>query len=184
MSDLPDDGSRVRAMTYGNEDEEIAPKHVVGKLSTRTVSWSVGDHVQCFVDGVMVVPESVVLDEEAESQSKTQEATIREAVAAAVAAVPAPVPQKPVNVIVLPGASQPVVESTAPAADPALATLAQSVVDAADAIRQSAEATQAVAEAVRDQEPPTVVNQLPAPQPRKIEIRDKDGNVVRTAEES
>lgn len=63
MNDLPADGSRVRAMTFGNEDEEIAPKEVVGSLSTRKVPVKAGEYVQCFVDGVMVDPATVEADE-------------------------------------------------------------------------------------------------------------------------
>lgn len=57
MSDIPADGTRVRAMTYGNEDEEVPPREVRGKLATRYID--VLDYTQCSVDGVLVDPETI-----------------------------------------------------------------------------------------------------------------------------
>ncbi len=58
LNDLPPDGTRVRATTYANEDEEIGARAVEGALATRRVEWL--NRTQCYVDGVQVDPDTVV----------------------------------------------------------------------------------------------------------------------------
>ena len=54
---LPPDGTRVRAATYANEDDEVPAREVAGALSTHRVEWL--DLTQCYVGGVQVDPDTV-----------------------------------------------------------------------------------------------------------------------------
>lgn len=58
VDNLPAAGTRVRAMTFGNEDEEIPPRPVQGELALRVVN-AFGGYVQCWVKGIQVDPGTV-----------------------------------------------------------------------------------------------------------------------------
>ena len=54
---LPPNGTYVKAMTYGNEDEGIEPKQVEGELETRYVKSL--DYTQCWIGSQQVNPDTV-----------------------------------------------------------------------------------------------------------------------------
>lgn len=54
---LPDDGTRVTAMTYASDEYDRPAERVTGELHTRPVP-ALG-YTQCWVDGVQVDPDTV-----------------------------------------------------------------------------------------------------------------------------
>ena len=66
---LPDDGTRVKAMTFENISEDLEPREVEGELTTRVVEAFDG-YIQAFVDGVQVDPDTVKAVEEEEKREE------------------------------------------------------------------------------------------------------------------
>ena len=64
-SDLPEDGTVVRAMRYESMEYDRAPYEVTGRLLTRPSPF--GPPPQCWVDGVQVDPSSIQAVQAADS---------------------------------------------------------------------------------------------------------------------